>query len=209
MAESEDEGRCIDCGFLGKRVLEHGPRAIAPAYYEIDHRGRETGDVFGCVQDSLVGTVPAEPFCFLQAASIKDEIDLLDKTASFSSRAQQVFAKDRNCRSWYRYNPGLGPKDHFDVMNMELLEKARRDFELRLEKDRKEFDLKLFEISQKIQEDSRKIATRSFWFNLFFTFVIILLTLVQIFLALDWGRATFREWIDQLGHLVIRKSSGG
>src|SRR5215475_183207 len=54
------------------------------------------------------------------------------------------------------------PKDHFDLMSMELMENARRDFELRLEKDRKEFDLKLFEISQKIQEDSRKIASRSF-----------------------------------------------
>jgi len=48
-----------------------------------------------------------------------------------------------------------------------------------------------------------------FWFNVFFTFVIIVLALVQIFVALDWGRNTFRDWIDRLGYLLIQKLGGG
>jgi hypothetical protein len=73
-----------------------------------------------------------------------------------------------------------GPKDHFDQLNMELLENSRREFELRLERERKEFDMKLFETSQEIEATNQKVATR-------FTVAMIVLTLVQIFLALDWG----------------------
>jgi hypothetical protein len=211
VAESEDKGRCVNCGFLAKRTRsDPSNRASTPKYYEVESEARKNGEVWSYVQDSRIGPIGTEPFCFRQAAQIADEI--LSITGQFGSdrmAARDVFVKDRNCKSWYRYNPGLNPKDHFDQMNMELLENARRDFELRLEKDRKEFDLRLFEISQKIQEDSRKIASRSFWFNLFFTFVLIVLTLIQIFLAMDWGRATFRQLAEQLGNLLIQKMSGG
>jgi hypothetical protein len=74
---------------------------------------------------------------------------------------------------------------------MEQLEQSRREFEERLERDRKEFDLKLFEISQKIQNDSHeisansyKIASRAFWFGLISTLVIIALTILQVWIAL-------------------------
>jgi len=63
----------------------------------------------------------------------------------------------------------------------EPTESSRRDFELRLEKDRKDFDLKLFEISQKVQEDSRKIAERSDSFNRRMTFFFVVLAFLELF----------------------------
>jgi hypothetical protein len=202
VAESEDKGRCINCGFLAKRTRpDPSRRASTPKYYEVEIEARNNGDVWSYVQDSRLAAIGTEPFCFKQAAQITDEIHSIvgrnDRTA-----ARDVFAKDRNCKSWYRYNPGLSPKDHFDQMNMELLENSRREFEVRLERERKDFDMRLFEMSQKIQATNQKVATR-------FTIAMIVLTLVQIFLAMDWGRATFRQWVDQLGNLLIQKMSGG
>jgi uncharacterized membrane protein (DUF106 family) len=96
------------------------------------------------------------------------------------------------------YTSGFTPSEHLEKLTMETTENSRRDFEMRLEKDRKEFDLKLFEISQKIQEDSRTIASRSFRFNLFFTIVIIVLTIVQIWLALGDNRLLVQELVKLL-----------
>ena len=131
-----------------------------------------------------MGGVLAEPFCFLQAAEITSEIDALCAAGSPAverEAAKDIFAKDRRCPSWYRYNSGFSPKDHFDQMTMELLEQSRREFELRLEKGRKDFDLKLFDISQKVQEDSRKIAERSDSFNRRMTFFFIVLASLELF----------------------------
>lgn len=215
MAEPEDKGRCVNCGFLAQRVVRGSrfdSKVILPAYYEIDQNGRTTGDVFRCVQNPLVDAVPAEPFCFMQAAELSDEVAVLQKGSGWSAAALEVFKKERNCESWYRYNPGLNPKDHFEQLNMELLEKSRREWEIRLETERKDFDLKLFEASQKIQESNRQIAAdsyktarRSFWFTLFSTFVIVILTLIslgltllQVWLAMrqSGDPIPFQEWFS-------------
>jgi hypothetical protein len=170
----------------------------------------QSGQLWTHVADTFTGPIQTEPACFRRVAAIRDEVqEISGNQNDLRAAAKQVCEKDRGCQSWYPYTPGFTPKEHLEELQMGLLENARRDFELRLEKDRKEFDLKLLEISQKIQEDSRKIASRSFWFNLFFTFVLIVLTLVQIFLAMDWGRATFRQLAEQLGNLLIQKMSGG
>jgi hypothetical protein len=209
VAESEDKGRCVNCGFLGKQV-KPGQRAITPSYYEIDQHGRDTGRVWSQHQDLLTAEVSTEPVCFKQVVSIREEIEAAkEKAADQYEAARQTFERTRHCGSWYQYIPGFGPKEHAERLEKEQWEENRMKFELEIEKQRQDFELKLFEISQKIQENSRKIASRSFWFNLFFTFVIIVLTLVQIFLAMDWGRATFRQWVDQLGNLLIQKMSGG
>lgn len=66
-------------------------------------------------------------------------------------------------------------------MSMELLEKSRRELELRLEIERKDFDLKLFNVSQKIQESNRQIAADSYKTV---SVVIALLTLISLGLTL-------------------------
>jgi hypothetical protein len=204
VADAEDKGRCVNCGFLGKRV-KPGERAITPSYYEIDQHGRETGRVWSQHQDLLTAEVSTAPFCFKHVVSIREEIETAvtnGKAADRYAAAQQSFLTDRQCHLWYPYIPGFGPKEHSDRLQMEQLEERRMNFELAIEKQRQDFEMKLFEMSQNIQRTNQKIATR-------FTLAMILLTLVQIFVALDWGRATFRQLVEQLGSLLIQKMSGG
>jgi hypothetical protein len=208
MAESEDKGRCINCGFLAKRpfpfsVLRREPLS---SFYEIPDSERESGRVWSHNPGGNTAQIETEPVCFRFVADIQHEIDarpeakLLIREDTIGARS--VFAKDRSCQSWYRYMPGLSPRDHFDRLNMELLEQSRREWEMRLETERKDFDLKLFKMSQEIQASNQKVANR-------FTVAMLILTLVQIFVALEWGRASFRDWVDQLGNLLIQKMSGG
>jgi hypothetical protein len=217
VAESVDKGRCVNCGFLAKRTRrDQVNRASTPMYYEVEDHARESGEVSSYLQNPIAGPIGTEAFCFRNAADIKGEIDARFKEGDDDKRITlAVFEEDRKCTSWYRYNPGLSPKDHFDIMNMELLEKSRREWEMRLETERKDFDLKLFEASQKIQESNRQIAAdsyktarRSFWFTLFSTFVIVLLTLVtllltflQVWLAMRQSGVPipFPAWFEWLG----------
>ncbi len=60
------------------------------------------------------------------------------------------------------------------------MEEKREKFEQRLEKDRKEFDLKLFELSQKIQNDSKEIVEKSDKFNRRITIFIIVLAVLEV-----------------------------
>jgi hypothetical protein len=58
-----------------------------------------------------------------------------------------LIQKDRKCDSWCKWQEGIEPKEHFEEVKAE-----------QLEQDRRAFELKLFEMSQKVQEDSRAIA---------------------------------------------------
>jgi hypothetical protein len=160
---------------------------------------RESGNVWDHTADTLAGRIGTEPICFRGAIDMKGEVDAILKAEDNDKlAAQRVFNENRNCQLWYPHTPGFTPKEHLEKLIMETTENSRRDFEMRLEKDRKEFDLKLFEISQKIQEDSRKIANRSFWFNFFFTLVLVFLTSVQIWLALGDNRFLVQELVKLL-----------
>lgn len=213
MSKPEDSGRCINCGFLAKHPSGRNAGLVpTPSYYEIEHHERDVGEVwtnFGFYRaDGRIETTAA---CFRSAANLPEEIATGWSTPGGqdigkNGVAIEVFERERECESWYRYQAGLSPKEHYDQLMMEQLERSRRDFEERLERDRKQFDLKLFEISQGIQKDSRKIARRSFWFNLLFTLVIVVLTLLQILIALhsrfpqarnlsDWLRRFFLPWM--------------
>jgi hypothetical protein len=224
VAESEDKGRCINCGFLAKHATGKDRRGPTPAYFEIEVSDRDSGQVWSHVAEHGMGEIQTEPMCFRRAAAIREEIDNNIKggdARDARAAAKEICSKDRNCRSWYGYIPGLSPKDHFDQMNMQLLENSRREWEMRLETERKDFDLKLFEASQKIQENNRQIAAdsyktarRSFWFTLFSTIVIGLLTLITLFLTLlqvwlamrqSGVPIPFPEWFNWLG----LKSLGG
>lgn len=175
--------------------------AIVPAYYETDELQRQTGDVWSQRQNSLTPEVRTDPFCFLQVADIMGEINSIPRDENEfrpSGRAKEVFAKDRQCKSWYPYNSGLSPKDHFDQMNVERLEESRREWETRLEAERKDFDLKLFNISQDLQRSNQKVANR-------FTAVMLVLTLVQVWLAMGKSRALVEQWAWELFSLLLEK----
>ena len=156
-----------------------------PMYYEVDSYSRSTGRVWSQVQDPLVGAIRTEPFCFRNVTDIKGEIDARrDKGDNECQVALAVIEENRNCASWYPYNPGLSSKDHFDQMKLELLEQSRREFELRLEKERKDFDLRMLEMGRKAQEHSREVAERSDRFNRRMTLFFIILALLELFTTL-------------------------
>jgi hypothetical protein len=50
-----------------------------------------------------------------------------------------VLSKDRKCPSWVEYVEGLSPQWHLEVYQMNLLQKAREEWEIRMEKDRREW----------------------------------------------------------------------
>jgi hypothetical protein len=186
------KGRCISCGFLAKRSIDP-----TPSYYEIEQSERDTGHVWQHHGAETGIYIQTEPECFRHVASIRGEIQQIpDNNADKSAAAKRVFSKDRECEYWYPYTLGLTPKEHLEEVKMQLLENSRRDFELRL-----------FKITEQIQKDSRKIATRSFWFNLFFTLVLIFLTCVQIWLAVGENRLIFARLLEQLFKLLILKLS--
>jgi hypothetical protein len=181
--------------------------AMTPAYYEIERKMRENGDVFTCVQNSR--RFNAEPFCFVDAVNLIEEAKgKPDYESNRPNATVEVFETRRNCERWYKYTPGLGPKDHFDLMNIEAMEESRRNWELRLERERKNFDLKLWEATQRVQKDSYEIARKSFRFNFFATAVVatlalgtIILTFVQVYLAFQQSGQSLplQEWFNWLG----------
>ncbi len=63
---------------------------------------------------------------------------------------------------------------------MLAMEKRREEFEMQMEKDRKAFDLKLFEMSQRIQNDSKAIVEKSDRFNRRITVLIIILAVLEV-----------------------------
>lgn len=200
MAESEDKGRCVNCGFLGKRVTP-GQRAITPSYYEIDQHGRNTGRVWAQLQDLLTGEVATEPICFKQVVSITEEINTALGSATDGFEATwKTFLTDRHCSSWYPYTPGFGPKEHADKLQMEQLEERRMNFELAIEKQRQDFEMKLFEMSQNIQHESQEITKQAEAFQRrvsWFFVILAVLGLVGTLLQL-----TFPNGIPWLVNLV-------
>lgn len=89
-------------------------------------------------------------------------------TPERTEAAKVVFNKPRpECPKWFPHTPGLSPGQHLEAFQMQKLEEDRRAFELRL-----------FGMSQKVQEDSAKIAKNSLRFTIAATFVIVLLALI-------------------------------
>ena len=84
---------------------------------------------------------------------------------------------------------------------MMAMEERREKFEQQMERDRKEFDLKLFEISQKVQSDSAKVADKAEKFNrrvTWFFVVLAVLGLAGTFLALAFPDGI--QWLVDLFH---------
>lgn len=191
-------GICFTCGFLASQ--EHSGQNHRQNIYEMDDFVRRYSDSSNLHIPLSGKAINTRPICFRFVAQLSAEIYQSTKNGNTDKEAcQEVFLKERNCKYWYRYIPGLDPKEHYQKLDMELLERSRREFEERLERDRKEFDLKLFKISQDIQKDSAKIASRNFWSSLIFTLIIIALTLVQIALALrTWSGISLWKYFGRL-----------
>lgn len=164
---SDLEGRCISCGLLAKhsKALDE--------YYELPQHERLGADVniFVHIKERRSNAPQVDIVCFVRAADLEAETMIASKSCD-AEAAIKILRSERNCARWYPYTQGRSPKEHLEELNMQQLEQSRRDFEL-----------KLFELSRKIQEDSKTIAHDSYKFGRRVSWAIIFFTVVQLLIA--------------------------
>jgi hypothetical protein len=167
--------RCINCGYLGKK----------------DTTGFEEECFIASAGDRINGQLSSHrtlrvsigqfitlPWCSVDRANLKDEVDQLDSPQTENKRIFDVIAKDRKCQWWYPWREFYSPKEMYADSMMLAMRKGQQDFEMQMEKDRKEFDLRLFEMSQRIEKDNKAIVERSDRFNRRITWLIVLLAIL-------------------------------
>jgi hypothetical protein len=115
--------------------------------------------------------VEAVPWCFVKAANLNQEAEEyaaangVDKNqATF-----EVITTARNCPSFYSWTEFISPKEHFEEY------KAAQ-----AEKDRRAFERELFDMSQRVQEDSHRLASESHSFNTKITCLVVVLALAEV-----------------------------
>jgi len=158
--EQFGKGCCINCGYLGKRLI----RATDSTCYEASDAERLAGRI------EPVGGHGTRPWCFMDKVRIYEELAEIGAQEHEADKVKQLLIKVRNCAHWYPYRLFLNPKEHYEEFKM-------YDFEKR----REEFDLKLFEMSKRIQEDSKNIVEKSDKFNRRVTIWIIILACLEVF----------------------------
>jgi len=153
--EQWGRGRCINCGFLGKRdcvssisVCYEATAADRLAGQLTEYRMEPTQHG-GMTNRALLRTYP---WCFLGKAHILDELNSIGAKDHQTDKVQQIIQKDRQCGSWYPWTEFRTPKEHFEEFKMLELEQRREEFEKHMEENRKEFEFKL----QKRNEQERK-----------------------------------------------------
>jgi hypothetical protein len=139
-----DHGKCRSCGFLSKHARTAAD-APAPRFFEVEHAERGSADSFNHYRLEFRGPIKTEPMCFLGKTNLMQTLQ-----EQGGEKLVEAILADRQCDGWYPYMPGLSPGEHYEELTMQRLENDRRDFEMRL-----------FEMSQKAQENSLAIAKDS------------------------------------------------
>jgi hypothetical protein len=120
-----NEGKCRYCGFLSK----HGTQTVgfpSPRFYEVEHSERIAGDFFNHTVGFGMAT-KSEPMCFREKINLME----IEEKQGRAKLLAEINA-DRHCGSWWPYMPGLSPKEHYEVYQMQRLEQDRREFEGKL-----------------------------------------------------------------------------
>ena len=160
--------------------------AIVPAYYEADGDHRRDGEVFSQFQSPGTAHKVRTGRHFASwglLTSSKRSVLVPKRERPERGKEQKKSSLGiGSAKLGFDTIPGLVLRTISDQMNAELLEKSRRDWERRLETERKDFDLKLFNISQGLQKSNQRVANR-------FTAVMLVLTLVQVWLAMGKSHA--------------------
>jgi hypothetical protein len=66
-----------------------------------------------------------------------DAAEWRSKQNEWQQRCVAALLKDRQCPSWVAYVEGLPPEWHLEMNQMNVLQKAREEWELRMEEDRR------------------------------------------------------------------------
>ena len=130
-------GRCVNCGFLGKR----DKNATVSACYEASAVDRLTGSL-----TSLGVLIATRPWCFVGKAFFHAELAEIGAKEYEADKVKELIEKDRNCSSWYKWTEFISPKEHFEELKMEELEQRRRKFEF-----------ELFNMNKKITDNSNRV----------------------------------------------------
>jgi hypothetical protein len=137
-------GRCINCGFLGKRSPE-----IDETCFHASAKDRISG-IFN-QHHTLAGgetNLSTIPWCFIGKADFLKELADIQATVTQNDKVREIIERDRGCSSWYPWREFATPNEHFEESMMLAMEERREKFEQQMEKDRKEFELRLDETSR-------------------------------------------------------------
>jgi len=150
----ELKGRCISCGYLGKRSLYYDE-----VYEANDHDRSHFSFVSNTSPiNQFVGTLPC---CFVNELPLSKKFRDLEKkygtTKDNSEISMEITARDIKCPKWTHYQSFRTPKEHFEGFKMLELEQRREEFEQRIEKERKEFELRLDELNRKERKRTDKV----------------------------------------------------
>lgn len=123
--------RCGDCGFLGK-VLQAHPQVIL----EAPNNERATGRMWQGNNQS------AYPWCLKVQFGFLDEIAEIQTTTAHNSqyedrteRTRTALHRERECPTWFRYEPFHTPPEHLRMESEMTLEEERRKWQTDMEEN--------------------------------------------------------------------------
>ena len=108
------ETTCANCGFL--TVLKLEDRQLASAEAGL----RQTGELPSKGQYWIYDPVP---FCLMRATDLKEQMG--DNPTDDLRRT--TLTAIRNCDQFTRWQPGLTPKEHLEMVQLEALRKEQRE----------------------------------------------------------------------------------
>ena len=131
---SNDTGRCVNCGFLGKLRKQVDAESIV---YPATSYDREKGTFYRHSGWPDKQDISTQPTCFRNAANLQKELtDVLAMAGQTGREAENehtlaIIEKPRECEFWYLWTEYRSPKEHLEMLDrerwQEWQEKQRRD----------------------------------------------------------------------------------
>ncbi len=124
-----DTGRCVNCGFLGKRRTVIDAESIV---YTATSYDRENGTFNRYSGWPDQRDMPTQLACFRNAVNLQKEI--LDELAMAKQNGRDaenehtltIIKKPRECKIWYPWTEYLSPKEHFEEFREEINRRERK-----------------------------------------------------------------------------------
>lgn len=108
-----DKGKCQSCGYLSKQSAQPLPGSPNTSYFPVSARERHTQIELQNIRDYVLGEVPTILACIKDIEPLEAEVRVeLNNGSDKESAIMAVVAKDRRCRDWTEYIPGIEPQEH-------------------------------------------------------------------------------------------------
>lgn len=173
-SEEYGTGRCINCGYLGKKDTA----GFGEMCFTVSAEDRTTGQL---ARHSTLNVRPGQfitvPWCFVGKVNLKEELDHLPVQQTEEERIRSLIGKDRNCPSWYPWREFASPREQWEESVMLAMEERREKFEKRMEQERKDFELGL-------EERNRRERKRTDRIMIWLTVAAIIFAAAQVYAAM-------------------------